>query len=355
MKKIIGLIMLVVLGFSGCKSLEVKRKPNSQNMKVWEKKENITRFYTESKKDKGDDFYLLSDGIEDPIAGIEMELIKKSGNAREGYGRIFEFQDEENYYKFLITVEGKYKWVEIIGGKEFGDKKWMTSKLLNKGYNISNKIGIIYNEKKKIFSLFINGIRQEIFESESIRGGKSGTFVSVSQYERISKKPVEVIFKNNGKIQSLQLEPKMKNWENEDKLMKVNYDVNTWNTLEEDDKGETWIYLTHVSNYLSSYFEIYTFEEYMEEEQVENYKNKYINDIKKNKKVFALKEEKVKINDKEFRKVEYYYKYNDTTFLNTALITGKENKIILLEISGVDEEYKKWSEDCEELINNIEF
>jgi len=358
MKKIIEIIMLLALGFSGCSSLETKMKPNNINMNVWKQKENITRFYTKSKEDKGEEFYLLSDGIEDLIAGIEVELIKKSGKAKEGYGIIFEFQDEENYCELLITVEGKYKWIEMIEGEEFFYEGWKNSKLLNKGYNVYNKIGIIYNEENKEFSIFINGIRQETFELESIRGGKSAMFVSVSQYEKFSKKPVEVIFKNNGKLSSSQLKPKMKSWESEDKLMQVNYDVNTWNTLENDDKGETWIYLTHVSNYLSSYLEIYTFDEYMGEEQIERYKNKYIKGIKKNKKVFGVKEEKVKINDKEFIKIKYYKTDKGTTFLNTALITGKDKKIILLEIDGVYgtyEEDKKWNKDCEELINNIEF
>ena len=355
MKKIIVLIIVLALGFSGCKSVVVKRKQNNQNTKVWEKKENITRFYTKSKEDKGQDFYLLSDEIEDPIAGIEVELIKKSGNAKEGYGIIFEFQDEKNYNKLLITAEGKYKWIEIIGGKEFGSEKWTNSKLLNKGYKVSNKIGVIYDEEKKVYNIFFNGVREEVVESEFLNEGKSGMFVSVSKKEKFPKNSVDVILKNNCRLSNLQLKPKMESWESEDKLMKVNYDINTWNTLEKDDEGESWIYLTHVSKYLDSYFEIYTFDEEVGQEQREAYKKEYIKKIKKDKKVFDLKEEKLKIKNKEFIKISYYKKGKDIIFLNTALITGENNKIILLEIDGTDKEYKKWNEDCEKLIDNIEF
>ena len=200
MKKIIVLIIVLALGFSGCKSVVVKRKQNNQNTKVWEKKENITRFYTKSKEDKGQDFYLLSDEIEDPIAGIEVELIKKSGNAKEGYGIIFEFQDEKNYNKLLITAEGKYKWIEIIGGKEFGSEKWTNSKLLNKGYKVSNKIGVIYDEEKKVYNIFFNGVREEVVESEFLNEGKSGMFVSVSKNGYIKNEMIARIYNMMGKM-----------------------------------------------------------------------------------------------------------------------------------------------------------
>lgn len=139
-----------------------------------------------------------------------MELKKIRGDIDGAYGIIFCAQDDYNYYTLVITANGEIYIDKTINDEAIPIYDWDESLFLLKGYNVSNKIGITYDKDKKEFSVFINGIREIIFQDNTFTGGKYGAYFSVTENENFPEEPEEIEIINKGKFENpLFKEPKL--------------------------------------------------------------------------------------------------------------------------------------------------
>jgi hypothetical protein len=127
-----------------------------------------------------------------PMNSVEMEINKMSGSQNYGYGMVFCYADNQNYYQLLLTVNGYYRigkivngaWSYYLGGTWVSaNGQWPSSNFLLYGYGSVNKIGVTGNGSGT-FIVSFNDNQVVTFTDNSFTGGQNGFFYSVGPQTR---------------------------------------------------------------------------------------------------------------------------------------------------------------------------
>ena len=133
--------------------------------------------------------------------GMEMVLVKGSGNYLGGYGYFFAGGTVAGYgdckLVLLIQKDGNYAVGKVIDGKYTSVLPWTWSKSLNQGYGPPNTIGVKWDNTKKEYVLTINGVKEtEIVDTKEpvCNGEQKGVVAVVSWLEDFPQTPVKVLY-----------------------------------------------------------------------------------------------------------------------------------------------------------------
>ena len=122
---------------------------------------------------------------------IESTITKISGENMHGYGILYGYKDNNNYYEFLISADGNYYYNRHVGGRHFLVRE--KSKEIKLG-NATNTLSIKKEEGREFF--FINGKRVMSKEFQVPPGDAIGLVITGK---------IEVAFDNLVAKQSFQL------------------------------------------------------------------------------------------------------------------------------------------------------
>jgi hypothetical protein len=144
----------------------------------------FTQFYTNDSQyyNRGDAHTLGT--VYSPMKSVETEIKKMSGNESYGYGIVYCYQDGNNFYQLLLTINGYYRIDKKINGiwnyyidnnwtASTTDIRWPHSDYLNTGYGSVNRIKITRNVTGT-FTLFFNGVQITTFDDVSLSSGQTG-------------------------------------------------------------------------------------------------------------------------------------------------------------------------------------
>lgn len=197
------ILIISILFTFGC---AIKRTPS---MSLWSVDENgYSRFYTKKPAHYNYFFMQWNNVIErTPMDIVETTVKKMSGSDLWGYGVVFCFQDEDNFYRLLINNKGWYEVSKTVNGKWTydlvnNDGYWEVSQHLNTGYNVENKIKVKYNNDST-FTIFFNDQEVTTFTDDSLTGGKFGFCAQVgrAEDENFPTYPVDVRFKQHKPVE----------------------------------------------------------------------------------------------------------------------------------------------------------
>ncbi len=188
---IIGLVPLGCSGRGGDDPVDPPVKTIS-----WEDDgTGFIQYYTNDLNNLGTDkIYTYNTSV--TMNTFKAQCKKNSGQSGQGYGFFFCFQDTDNFYRILITTEGKYNIYKKVGDSLFCIKDWDASLSLNTGYKTPNTIEI--SRSDNTFSIYFNDKFETTFIDASFSGGKYGFFVAIGTTEAMEifpKTPVDVRFK----------------------------------------------------------------------------------------------------------------------------------------------------------------
>ena len=130
----------------------------------------------------------------------EVQLNKVMGYTVAGYGIVFAYQDSDNYYKLLTTVEGRYMVYKVEGGTSSPILDWDDATHLETGWDKLNTIKIQHDSgtPARTFEIYFNGVLEEDFTVDPyFSDGSIGYYVSVAgaSQEYFPYYPVDVRFK----------------------------------------------------------------------------------------------------------------------------------------------------------------
>lgn len=137
-----------------------------------------------------------------PMATVTATVKKMSGSLSSGYGVIFCYQDNNNFYRLLITTGGYYCVYEKVGGTYNTIIPWTSipSPHLNNGVGVENVISVAQPTLNN-FSIYFNGSFETSFSDSNFSGGKSGFTMSVSPTtENFPYTPEDVRFKMSSPV-----------------------------------------------------------------------------------------------------------------------------------------------------------
>lgn len=140
----------------------------------------------------------LDESYQLKMTSFEAKVKKLSGYEQGGFGIIFCFQNEDNFYVLLITVRGWYSVYKLQDGVWKEVIPWEWTKHLIEGYNIINSVKVAYSESANIFTIFLNDTITNTFEGNSLTGGYTGYIASVGgpNEENFPAAPLDVRFQN---------------------------------------------------------------------------------------------------------------------------------------------------------------
>ncbi|MCX5848739.1 MAG: hypothetical protein NTW65_04760 [Deltaproteobacteria bacterium] len=156
--------------------------------------------------DTNDCGYLFTHAIGSPftpMSSVEIQIKKVTGSSHNSYGNVFCYQDQNNYYRVGITVNGSYiinKKVAgttsyNIGGSTWystNPSSWPSSSNLNTGFGITNNIKVV-NAGGGVFDVYFNDIYETSFTASAFTGGYNGYSASVNTVSNESfPTPVDV-------------------------------------------------------------------------------------------------------------------------------------------------------------------
>jgi hypothetical protein len=142
-----------------------------------------------------------------PMNSVEMEIKKMSGCQSYGYGMVFCYGDDQNYYQLLLAINGYYRigknvdgvWSYYLGGAWVSENgAWPSSANLVTGYGSLNKIKVT-RDGTGTFILSFNDAQVATFMDNSFTGGRNGFFYSVASQARegFPGCPVDIRYKLN--------------------------------------------------------------------------------------------------------------------------------------------------------------
>jgi len=123
---------------------------------------------------EGAQWYYREDSYASSLSVIETKVKKVSGYENAGMGIVFGFQDHNNFYVFVINVNGEYAvftrvdsiWSTIID--------WPTSDSIIQGYNVVNTLKVTCDDPSDTFSLYINDDLVDSFTDSNFSDGSTG-------------------------------------------------------------------------------------------------------------------------------------------------------------------------------------
>ncbi len=145
-----------------------------------------------STNDTNDCGYLFTHAIGSPftpMSSVEIQVKKVTGSSNNSHGILFCYQDDNNFYRIGITVNGYYTITKKVSGILYynvGGSSWSTtdpsswpiSSHLNTGFDITNNIKIINNGSGN-FDVYFNDIYETSFTDTTFTGGYNGYYDNV--------------------------------------------------------------------------------------------------------------------------------------------------------------------------------
>lgn len=130
---------------------------------------------------------------------INVEVYKESGKAETGFGIIFLKQsvnEKDFFVTVMINTQGQYIIGKVLDGKFEIISNWQSTKYLNKGYGIKNKISV--REETGKFRISFNGYSIKDFlieEKISYKGSKKGYVAVIASNENIPEEKVKIVLR----------------------------------------------------------------------------------------------------------------------------------------------------------------
>jgi hypothetical protein len=133
---------------------------------------------------------------ENPMTTVTATVKKVSGSSVMGFGIIYCYQDENNYYRLLITTDGHYAVAKMVGGTYTALVSWASSASLNTGMGVTNDIGVTQNPLHT-FTVTFNTQTITSFADASFTGGLAGPCIGIgsSSNESFPSVPEDARFK----------------------------------------------------------------------------------------------------------------------------------------------------------------
>jgi hypothetical protein len=123
-------------------------------------------------------------------------VVKKGGCIAGGSGLIFCVQDDNDFYRVLITADGYYNIWKKASGSYSEVQVWTQSTNLFTGLDVENTILVEYKGSHN-FSLSFNGNHELDFSDPAFTAGRTGfyAYVCSSGYEVFPGNPVDIRYK----------------------------------------------------------------------------------------------------------------------------------------------------------------
>jgi hypothetical protein len=102
---------------------------------------------------------------------IEVDTSKVAGPDDGGFGIVLRYVDMDNFYYFVVTADGQYRFSYYLNNSRTDIIDWTASDAINKG-NALNKLGVAC--KGNHFILSINGTVVEDFTDDTFTSGDIG-------------------------------------------------------------------------------------------------------------------------------------------------------------------------------------
>lgn len=146
---------------------------------------------------------------------FEVELKKFSGNAKTGYGVIFNEtgtinEADHSMLSILVNIEGEYAIGKIDNGVYTNIEWWKEgysegtkNNALKEGYRTENTIKVSYDTESDRYTLYINSLKIQDFidtRKDKVKTGNRGYAVVISPNEGFPNKEVKVEFSKDGTI-----------------------------------------------------------------------------------------------------------------------------------------------------------
>ncbi len=132
------------------------------------------------------------------MSTVTATVEKQSGSLYAGYGIVFCYQDNNNFYRLLIDAAGQYSVYSKVGGTYSAIIPWTTtpSLHLNSGIGVENEISVIQQSPNN-FSVNFNGTQETTFSDNNFSGGKAGFCASIydQTHENFPYTPEDIRFK----------------------------------------------------------------------------------------------------------------------------------------------------------------
>ena len=164
----------------------------------WEPDETgeFRQFSTNDRTNCGNFYVWIADSM---TTVAEVELKKMTGYNDAGYGIVFCYQDSDNYYKLLITVEGRYMVNEVRNGVSRDPmlKSWRDGAHLASGWKTVNTVKVVHDGAGK-FDIYFDGVLEDFFSVDPYFSNGSVGYYAVVQsadLEYFPYYPVDVRFK----------------------------------------------------------------------------------------------------------------------------------------------------------------
>ena len=116
----------------------------------------------------------------DKVYSYELHFKKKSGKNLSGTGMYFNYKDDDNYTKFVVSSDGYYRVDRFFLGLSSEIKKWTKSSYINKSSG-ENKLKVIMLGEETIFS--VNGKVVLNTEESMTDGNQFGVVADKGEYE----------------------------------------------------------------------------------------------------------------------------------------------------------------------------
>jgi hypothetical protein len=133
-----------------------------------------------------------------PMSTVTATVMKQSGCLYSGYGIVFCYQDNNNFYRLLIDADGQYSVYAKVGGTYSAIIPWTTtpSEHLNSGVGVANVIGVTQQSPGN-FLVNFNGTQETLFSDGSFTGGKVGFYAYIDDQtgENFPYTPEDIRFK----------------------------------------------------------------------------------------------------------------------------------------------------------------
>ncbi|MBP7096796.1 MAG: hypothetical protein KBC36_12020 [Spirochaetia bacterium] len=108
---------------------------------------------------------------------VEAKVRKVSGSPTTGYGIVFCAQDDDNFYRVLVNVNGRFNVYKRVAGTWSQISGWEDSPALNEGYGVDNTIKVARDGD--VLRLYFNGTSVGIFNPAEFKGGQAGFYAGI--------------------------------------------------------------------------------------------------------------------------------------------------------------------------------
>jgi len=149
------------------------------------------QFYTNDYNNMDYLFYYFNQDPK-PFVSYKFKTKKVSGNDLAGYGILFCYQDDSNYYRLLISSSGQYAISKFINGEFYVISEWEDSKYLNIGFDTYNTVMIL--KVGTMFFVKFNDMDELKFTDNSLSSGEIAFAVYVSDEEDFPQIPADTRF-----------------------------------------------------------------------------------------------------------------------------------------------------------------